>query len=238
MAVDEITVAQIKGWRAHDAMHHLLSIVEEPLVMRTERRAIGDDQRLLTRATGTAAALGVVGGGRRHITQVHGVERGDIHAQLHRGGAEHHRQPLQRRFVGRVLRPILPVFFGVAKTLLQQLPAWRIHLGCVFLGLEVEQRMRGLTQQVSNAEIQGAEILVDSIAISLRLIGNQAPVQGSRVQAPACELGIDRLALHIAIVLGGLQQRFDQLSPLDIFPLRDLAGAGAVAPEGGRLYLP
>lgn len=140
--------------------------------------------------------------------------------------------------MGRVLRPILPVFFGVTKALLQQLPAWRIHLGRVFLGLEVEQRMRGPTQQIGNAEIQGAEILIDSIAISLRLIGNQAPVQSSRVQAPACELGVDRLALHIAIVLGGLQQRFDQLSPLDIFPLRDLAGAGAVAPEGGHLYLP
>jgi hypothetical protein len=38
------------------------------------------------------------------------------------------------------------------------LPAWRIHLGRVFLGLEVEQRMRGLLQQVGNAEVQSAEI--------------------------------------------------------------------------------
>ena len=43
MAVDEIAVAQVEGWRSHYAMHHLLCIVEEPLVMRTECRAVGDD---------------------------------------------------------------------------------------------------------------------------------------------------------------------------------------------------
>ncbi|VTQ42767.1 Uncharacterised protein [Pseudomonas aeruginosa] len=238
MAVDQIAISQVEGRRAHHAVHHLLGIVEEPLVMRTERRAIGDDQRLLARATGSAATLGVVGGSRRHVAQVHSVERGDVHAQLHGGRTEHHRQTLQRRFVSRVLRPVLPILFGIAEALFQQLPAWRIHLGRVFLGLEVEQWMRGLLQQVGNAEVQGAEILIDAAAVSLRLIGNQAPVQGCCVQAPTGELGIDGVALHVAVVLGALQHGFDQLGPFGILPLRDLAGAGAVAPEGGGLDLP
>ncbi len=140
--------------------------------------------------------------------------------------------------MSRVLRPVLTILFGVAETLFQQLPAWRIHLGRVFLGLEVEQRMRGPLQQVGNAEVQGAEILIDAAAVSLRLIGNQAPVQGRCVQAPTGELGIDGVALHVAVVLGGLQQGFDQLGPFGILPVRDFAGAVAVAPEGGGLDLP
>jgi len=123
MAVDQIAVGKIQGRRAHHAMHHLVGMLEEPLVMRAERRAVGDDQRLLAGTPGTATALGVVGRGRRDIAQVDGVERGNIHAQLHRGRAEHHRQAFQRRFMGRVLRPILPVLFGVAEALFQQLPA-------------------------------------------------------------------------------------------------------------------
>ena len=119
VAVDEIAVGQIKCGCAYHAMHHLVGIVEKPLVMRAKCRAVGDDQCLLARATRTAAALGVVGGCRRHIAQVHGVKRGDIDTQLHGGGAEHHWQSLQRRFVGRVLCPVLPVLFGVAEALLQ-----------------------------------------------------------------------------------------------------------------------
>ncbi|MCY1302956.1 hypothetical protein D9M70_526420 [compost metagenome] len=108
----------------------------------------------------------------------------------------------------------------------------------MFLGLEVEQRMRGLTQQVGNAEIQRTEVLVDAIAFCRCVIGNQAPVHGGCVQTPASKLRINGMFLHITIVAGCLEHVFDQLSPFGVFPLRDLAGACAVAPEGGRLYLP
>lgn len=49
--------------------------------------AVGGDEGGLAAAPGTAAALGVIGRGGRHVTHHDGVERGDVDAQFHRRGA-------------------------------------------------------------------------------------------------------------------------------------------------------
>lgn len=53
VTVDQIAVGEILGRRAHHAVHHLPCVVEEPLVVRALRRAVGQHQRSLAGAPGT-----------------------------------------------------------------------------------------------------------------------------------------------------------------------------------------
>ena len=61
-------------------------------VVSVARGAVGDDERGLPGPAGPARPLGVVGRCRWDIAQADGVEAGDVHAELHGGGAEQERQ--------------------------------------------------------------------------------------------------------------------------------------------------
>ena len=67
-------------------------MVEEPLIVRAQCSAIGHHQSLLSRASGTATALCVIGRGWGHVPQIHRVKRGDVHAELHGRGAIEQRE--------------------------------------------------------------------------------------------------------------------------------------------------
>jgi hypothetical protein len=47
VAFDQVAVGQVERGRLDDAMHHFGGVVEKPLVVRAERRAVGDHQCLL-----------------------------------------------------------------------------------------------------------------------------------------------------------------------------------------------
>ena len=92
MRLDQIAVGEVDGGRADDAAHHRLAPAKVILIVRTLRRAVGQDQRRLARTAGTAGALRIIRWRRRHVAQVDGVERRDIDAELHGRRAEQHRQ--------------------------------------------------------------------------------------------------------------------------------------------------
>ena len=80
----EIAIAHVDARRGHRARDHLAGLAEEILVVRAASGTVGEDQRRLPAATGPAAALRIVGRGRRDVAQVDEVQLGDVHAQLHR----------------------------------------------------------------------------------------------------------------------------------------------------------
>ena len=92
MAVDQVPVRELEHRRTYLAVHHLLGIVEEVLVVRALRRRVRDDQGSLSVAARAAATLSVVRRRRRHVAHVDGVERRDVDAELHRRGTEQDRQ--------------------------------------------------------------------------------------------------------------------------------------------------
>ena len=178
VAVDEVSVGQVERGRAHDAVHHLRRVVKEPLVVRAEGRAVGDDQGLLAGATRPAAALRVVGRRGGHVAQVDGIERRDVDAQLHGGRAEHHRQALKRCLVRRIFCPVLAIFLGEPEALLQQLAAAGIDLRGVLVGFELEEGVVLLAQRGRDRKVELAEETV-VLALLLGLGGiDQHPVHG------------------------------------------------------------
>ena len=181
-------------------MHHFGGMVKKPLIVRAERSAVGDHQRLLARAPCPAAALGVVGRGGRHIAQVHSVEGRNIDAQLHCGRAEHDGQALQWRLVHGIGQPVFAVFFGVAKALLQQLAAGGIDLRGVLLRLKVEQGVPLLAQDVGHSQIKTTEkLVVLTVFKGLRLI-DQHPVHAGGVEAPANNRPFHVELVHVAVM--------------------------------------
>ena len=223
MAVDEIAVRQIERGRADHTVDHLVGMVEEPLVVRAQGRAVGDDQGLLPRAASTATALRVVGRRGRHVAQVDRVEGRDVDAQLHCGRAEHHRQTFERGLVGRVLQPVLAILLGVAEALFEELAPARIHLGGVLLRLEVEQRVLLLGEGGGDREVELPEEAV-VLAFLLDLGGvDEHPVHCRGVQAPADQVGLDLVSLRVAVVRSTDQKDLQQLQPLRVFPALDVA---------------
>ena len=83
----KILVAEIEPWRRDRAVDHGLGPLEEVLVVVAGGRAVREHQRGLSAAACSATALGVVGGRRRDVAQVHHVQLGDVHAQFHGGRA-------------------------------------------------------------------------------------------------------------------------------------------------------
>ncbi len=48
VAINQIAVSQIERWGPHNAMNHLIRVVEKPLVVRTHSCAVGNDQGSLS----------------------------------------------------------------------------------------------------------------------------------------------------------------------------------------------
>ncbi len=85
---DQLFIGNVERWRPHDAGHHIVAPLEEILVMRRSRGAVGHDNCCLARATGSASALRVVRRRRRYVAQVDGVQGGNIDAEFHGRRAE------------------------------------------------------------------------------------------------------------------------------------------------------
>ena len=189
VALHQIAVGQIQGGSPYHAMHHVLCPVEEPLIVWAQRRAIGDNQRLLAGAPGTATALRVVCRCWGDVTQVYRVERRNVHAQLHGGRAEHQGQPFKWRPV--VGLPFVLVFLAVSKALLENLSGLGVDLCRVFLCLEFEQRVRDGFQQFGRALVECTEV---GICLTWLLFGQgrcQAPIYERCVETPAEQVLLD-----------------------------------------------
>ncbi len=93
VSAEQIAIGQIQAWRGDLPTHHPLWSSEVILVMRAARGAVGEDQRRLPATPGAAAALGVIGRCRRHVTHVHYIKLGDVDSQLHRRRAIEQGQP-------------------------------------------------------------------------------------------------------------------------------------------------
>src|SRR5574341_2485042 len=63
--------------------------MEEVLVVAVERSAIGEDETRLPLPPSAPASLGVVCRGRRDVAKMHQIQVRDVHAQFHRGRADH-----------------------------------------------------------------------------------------------------------------------------------------------------
>ena len=75
MALDEVRVRKVDRGRDYDAIDHGTWSLEEILIVRALGGAVGHNQRRLTAAAGTSAALGVIGRCRGHVAQVNDVHR-------------------------------------------------------------------------------------------------------------------------------------------------------------------
>ena len=60
MSLDQVPVCEIERGRPHDTTDHRVGLGEVVLVVRTLSGTVGDDQRRLSRPSGTARTLGVV----------------------------------------------------------------------------------------------------------------------------------------------------------------------------------
>ena len=146
MALDHILVRKVDRGRADDALHRFRGAIEEPLVVGALRGAIGDDQGGLAASPGATAALSVVCGGGRHVSQVDKVKLSDIDAQFHRRRTEHHRQEPGgiddfAQFLLRLgLHKKLAVVLSQTEARLADFSDFRFDLGRVFARLKAKNR--------------------------------------------------------------------------------------------------
>src|SRR5690606_5141616 len=141
MTYYELAVRQVEEWRPDDAMNHRGRIAEEVLVVRAPCRAVCNDECRLSAATGASCALHVVRRSRRHIAEVDGVQRRDVHSQFHGGGADERGQESRTLLYGaRTVRRQQLLLFGRAEpeALFADLPHLRLHLRGVLARLQFE----------------------------------------------------------------------------------------------------
>src|SRR5665811_1856486 len=84
----EVLVGQVDTRGGDNPGHHQLWAPEKVLVVRAPSRTVGVDERWLPAPAGATAALRVVGRRGRDVAHVDHVQLGDVHSQLHGGGAE------------------------------------------------------------------------------------------------------------------------------------------------------
>ena len=139
VAAQQGLVAQVEARGRDRPGHHVGRAAEVVLVVGVAGGAVGEHQRWLARATGPAAALGVVRGRRRHIPQTDRVQARDVDAQFH-----------GRRAVQQRERALAEGAFAF-------LALHRVHLGGVFAGGQA-------AQLASHLGVEGAEEGVDAAA--------------------------------------------------------------------------
>ena len=143
VTANQVLVCQVDCGRSHAAGHHPGGVGEKILIVRRPGRAVGDHERGLAAASGTSAALRVVGGRGRHVAHVHRVEHRDVNAKLHRRGTEEDRQATG--------------FCPFAEPSLAFFPNRRIDLRGVFTCLRAVQKTVVSGQQLRHGGVEGAE---------------------------------------------------------------------------------
>ncbi|OQC03532.1 MAG: hypothetical protein BWX80_02759 [Candidatus Hydrogenedentes bacterium ADurb.Bin101] len=196
VGTDQVPVAQIDARRRHGAGHHLAGLAEVILVVGAAARAIGIDQGRLSAAPRTAAALGIVGRGRRHVAHVHQVQLGNVHAELHGGGTEQERQ------------------VGFTKLLFAFLPVVRGHLGGMLPGFQDAVQIDKLTVTLHEIGIDlGGYLPRFQQARAIKrahFAGAGNPAQRTMVNLIAGNVAAADL-LHDAVTLERQQQETDDL---------------------------
>ena len=184
MGLEQLLIRQLQRWGTDGTRHHPHRIGEEILIVRGSGAAVAEHQRWLTATTRAAAALRIVGRGGRHIAHVDGVERGDVHAQLHGWRAIHQ---TQRRAPERVF---------------PALPFPRIHLGGVLPGKQCLQEGSPFCgDQIGQIRVEATEVGVHRPAATAALASHhqqlgvavlrfglgihKCPTQGRAVEPPA-----------------------------------------------------
>ena len=95
VGADKFFVGDVERGRTDNSGDHFIATIEEILVVRRLGRAVGDNDSSLAGPTRTTRALRVVCRGRRHVAEIHCIERGNIDPQLHGGRTEKRRQELE-----------------------------------------------------------------------------------------------------------------------------------------------
>ena len=161
MAVDQVPVRELQDRRTYLAVDHRPGVAEEVLVVGALRRRVGDDQGGLAAAARASAALGVVRRRGRHVAHVDRVQGRDVDAELHRRGAEEHRQePVGLAGLPESLlvrRKLLALAFAEAEALLPDLAVVGIDLGGVLARLEPEERVHGGAEHPREVLVEVAE---------------------------------------------------------------------------------
>ncbi len=135
MGADQVLVGQVQTRRGHLSGHHVLGAAEVVLVVAVARGAVRGHECGLAGTARPARALRVVRRGRRDVAHHHGVERGDVHAQLHRRRAVQQGQ------------------FGGAELPLALQPVLRSHLRGVLPGEQARQLGRRRPVQVPEERV-------------------------------------------------------------------------------------
>ncbi|TFE69317.1 hypothetical protein A7Q09_05345 [Methylacidiphilum sp. Yel] len=133
---EKIFVGEVELGRLDLARHHLLGTAEEVLIVGAFGGTVREHEGRLAAPARAPAPLGVVGGCRRDVPQVHHVEIGDVDAELHRGGAEQNRQP------------------ALPEVLLALLADLRLNLGGVLPGLDADHGPRHPGVEVNEIRVR------------------------------------------------------------------------------------
>ena len=174
MAADEVLVAEVQARRRDGAGHHVPRVAEPVGVVGVAGGAVGDHERRLAGAAGPAGALRVVGRRGRDVAQAHGVQAGDVHAELHGGRAVQQRQrPLPET--------VLPLLADVLRHLRRVFPCGEAVQGAGEVAVQVPE------EGVDPGHLLAVEVLAQRIVRSACAVTGQ-PADGGGLHAVARQL--------------------------------------------------
>ena len=235
MAVDQVPVRELQYRRTDFAVDHGPGIAEEVLVVGALRRRVGDDQGGLTAAARAPAALGVVRRRGRHVAHVDRVQSRDVDAELHRRGAEEHRQePVGLAGLPEPLlvrRKLFALAITEAEALLPDLAVVGIDLGGVLARLEPEERVHGGAEHPREILVEVAEerVLPGTAAVLRRAA--QLEEDARVVESPSGLIERSALLRNEAVCRARTEQVLDE--PVELLRLQ-LADGRVAAPEAHR----
>ena len=235
MAVDQVPVRELQDRRAYLAVDHRPGVAEEVLVVGALRGRVRDDQGGLAAPARASAALGVVGRRGRNVAHMDRIQGGDVDAELHRRGAEEHRQ--ESIGLAGLPEPLLvrlelfALAFAEAEALLPDLAVVGIDLGGVLARLEPEERVHGGAEHPREVLVEVAEerVLPGTAAVLRRAA---QPEEDARVvEAPPGLIERRALLRYEAVRRARTEEVLDEL--VELLRLQPADGR-VTAPEARR----
>ena len=233
VTANQLFVREIQGRCADFAVHHGGRIGKEILVVRAFRGAVREHQRRHAAAASATTALSVVRWRGRHVPQVHGVERRNVHAQFHGRRAEQHGQePLVFAQLPELVRhrgQALLVFGAVAEAHLTRFATVLVDHGGVLSCFKAEVMELG-AYGARQVVVQRTEIrVVHAAACSSAIAGAELDTGVLELPAHCFAEGGGHLG-HQARLGGHGQHAFQQL---DVVVALEMAGLQAATPVVG-----
>ena len=235
MAGDQVPVRDLDDRRAYLPVDHRLGVAEEVLVVRALGRRIRDDQGRLSAAARPSAPLGVVRRRRRHVAHVDRVQGRDVDAELHRRGAEEHRQePVGLAGLPEPLpvrRQLLALALAEAEALLPELAVVGIDLGGVLARLEPEERVHRGAEHSRQVLVEVAEERIPRGAAAVRPRVARSEDDAGVVELPSGPIECGPRLRHEAVRRACTEEIGDELVEL---PRREVADGPVTVPEARR----